>query len=73
MLVVVFLIIILMTFCISNHDKSILFFFFLKQMDCVYKQDVWGRADDYCSSINENEQITKTENGPIYSTFKKAN
>lgn len=33
---------------------------------------MWGRAvDDYCSSINENEQITKTENGPIYTLLKK--
>lgn len=65
-----FLIIILMTFCISNRDKSILFF--KNKRTIVLQGDVWCRAvDEYCSFINENEQIRKTKNGPIYTLLKK--
>lgn len=30
-------------------------------------------VDEYCSFINENEQITKTENEPIYTLKKPIN
>lgn len=71
-LVVVFLIIILMTFCTSNCDKSILFL--KNKWTLVLQGDVQSWAvDEYCSFINESEQITKTENEPIYTLKKPIN
>lgn len=72
MLGVVFLIIILMTFCTSNCDKSILFF--LNKRSLVLQGEVQSRAvDEYRIFINESEQVIGTENEPIYTLKKPIN
>lgn len=51
-----------------------LFYFFLNKWTIVLQGDVQSSAvDEYCSFINENEQITKTENEPIYTLKKPIN